>query len=62
MYKQFASEGSDLAASAKNIRPLAKGTFARGGKRLKVKGKRKMRVPFPLPLFPFPDFCKKSIG
>jgi hypothetical protein len=41
-------------------RPLAKGTFARGGKRLKVKGKRKMRVPFPLPLFPFPDFCKKS--
>jgi hypothetical protein len=43
------------------IRPLAKVSFARG--REKVKGKRGKGfiLPFSLNLYPFSDFCKKSI-
>ncbi len=41
-------------------KPLAKVTFARGGKRVHVKGERFFLIPFPLPPSPFPHFCKKS--
>ncbi|BAY78193.1 hypothetical protein NIES25_46640 [Nostoc linckia NIES-25] len=43
------------------IRPLAKVLFALLGKREKAKGERDNTEPFPLPLSPFPDLCKKSI-
>nr|WP_225912738.1 DUF3854 domain-containing protein [Nostoc flagelliforme] len=44
-----------------NITPLAKVLFARGGKRVHVKGEGENTKHEPLSPSPFPDFCKKSI-